>query len=202
VLSDQVADRNASFTFFQYLHDLRFAESRLLHRVSPCSGRVYYSGVSEAGELTQEPDLWRGHHGKRYTGGNWSTLQVDEGKLGGHADEVVRLSVEETLNALLEAEAGQICKAQRYERLGERVGTRADHYERKPETKAGEVKHKVPKLRRLPFETAIIERYKRREASVEEALVEMYLAGVSVRRVEDIAEPLWGTGSVRAPCRA
>jgi transposase-like protein len=51
----------------------------------------------------------------------------------------------------------------------------------------------VPKLRRLPFETAIIERYRRREASVEEALVEMYLAGVSVRRVEDITEALWGT---------
>jgi putative transposase len=45
---------------------------------------------------------------------------------------------------------------------------------------------RVPKLRRLPFETAIVERYKRRESSVEEALVEMYLAGVSVRRVEDI----------------
>ncbi len=52
---------------------------------------------------------------------------------------------------------------------------------------------KVPKLRTLPFETSIIERYKRRESSVEEALVEMYLAGVSVRRVEDITEALWGT---------
>lgn len=52
---------------------------------------------------------------------------------------------------------------------------------------------KVPKLRSLPFETAIIERYKRRESSVEEALIEMYLAGVSVRRVEDITEALWGT---------
>ena len=45
----------------------------------------------------------------------------------------------------------------------------------------------------MPFETAIIERYRRRESSVEEALVEMYLAGVSVRRVEDITEVLWGS---------
>src|SRR3977135_3160281 len=67
------------------------------------------------------------------------------------------------------------------------------HYERNLETKAGEVTLRVPKLRRLPFETAIVERYKRRESSVEEALVEMYLAGVSVRRVEDITEALWGT---------
>ena len=120
-------------------------------------------------------------------------LRVDEGKLRNHVDEVVRSSVEETLNALLDAEADQICGAQRYERSPERVDGRAGHYERKLETKAGPVALRVPKLRRLPFETAIIERYKRREASVEEALVEMYLAGVSVRRVEDITEALWGT---------
>ncbi len=59
-------------------------------------------------------------------------------------------------------------------------------------TSSGEVKLKIPKLRTLPFETAIIERYKRREESVEEALIEMYLAGVSVRRIEDITEALWG----------
>ena len=51
----------------------------------------------------------------------------------------------------------------------------------------------MPKLKGLTFETSIIERYKRRETSVEEALIEMYLAGVSVRRVEDISEALWGT---------
>ncbi len=55
---------------------------------------------------------------------------------------------------------------------------------------------KVPRLRHLPFETAIIERYKRRETSVEEVLVEVYPAGVSVRRVEDITEALWGTKKV------
>jgi len=66
-------------------------------------------------------------------------------------------------------------------------------FPRKLDTKAGQVKLKVPKLRTLPFETAIIERYRRRENSVEEALIEMYLAGISVRRVEDITEALWGT---------
>jgi transposase-like protein len=60
-------------------------------------------------------------------------------------------------------------------------------------TKAGKVALTVPKLRTLPFETAIIERYKRRESSVEEALIEMYLAGVSMRRVADITEALWGS---------
>jgi putative transposase len=121
------------------------------------------------------------------------TIRVDTAELRGHVDEVVRSSVEETLNGLLQAEADQICKAGRYERSPERVDTRAGHYERKLETKAGAVVLKMPKLRSLPFETAIIERYRRRESSVEEALVEMYLAGVSVRRVEDITEALWGT---------
>ena len=121
------------------------------------------------------------------------TIQVDEGQLQGDVDEVVRTSVEETLNATVEAEADQLCRAQRYERAPARADTRAGHYDRKLATKAGQVWLKVPKLRTLPFETAIIERYKRREAAVEEALVEMYLAGVSVRRVEDITEALWGT---------
>jgi len=79
------------------------------------------------------------------------------------------------------------------ERSEARRDTRAGHYERGLQTKAGEVRLRVPKLRQQTFETAIIERYRRRESSVEEALIEMYLAGVSVRRVEDITEALWGT---------
>ena len=45
-------------------------------------------------------------------------------------------------------------------------------------------------LKGISFETAIIERYRRRESSMEEALIEMYLAGVSVQPVEDITEAL------------
>ena len=60
-------------------------------------------------------------------------------------------------------------------------------------TQVGEVELKIPKLRKQTFESAIIERYRRREISVEEAIVQMYLAGVSVRRVEDVTEALWGT---------
>ena len=120
-------------------------------------------------------------------------ISIDEGKVRAHLDGVVREALEETLNKLLDAEADVLCGAGRYERSAERVDTRAGSYERGLHTKAGEVKLKVPKLRNLPFETAIIERYKRRESSVEEALIERYLAGVSVRRVEDITEALWGT---------
>lgn len=122
-----------------------------------------------------------------------NVIKIDEKRVEDHVREIVRGSVEETLNALLDEEADRICRAQRYEHSPERVDTRAGHYERSLETTSGKVKLKVPKLRKLPFESAIIERYRRREVSVEEALVEMYLAGVSVRRVEDITEALWGT---------
>lgn len=121
-----------------------------------------------------------------------SVIAVDEQELRSHVSEVVRQSVEETLNGLLEAEADALCQARRYERNAQRASTRAGHYERSFQTKAGTVQLNMPKLRHVPFETAIIERYRRRESSVEEALVEMYLAGVSVRRVEDITEALWG----------
>jgi len=117
---------------------------------------------------------------------NFDNLKKD---LGGF----VRGTVEEALNGLLNAEAEELCNARRYERNDDRTAHRSGHYERNLETTAGKVSLKVPKLRGASFETQIIERYKRRESSVEESLVEMYLAGVSVRRVEDITEALWGT---------
>jgi putative transposase len=120
-------------------------------------------------------------------------IEVNEQFVKDQLGELVRGSVEETLNGLLDKEADRLCGAERYEHSEARTDTRAGHYERKLQTQAGEVTLKVPKLRTIPFETAIIERYRRRECSVEEALIEMYLAGVSVRRVEDITEALWGT---------
>jgi transposase-like protein len=120
-------------------------------------------------------------------------IKIDEAQLTKHLDQVVRDTVEQTLNALLDAEADHLCGAKRYQRSPDRLDTRAGSYPRKLQTRVGEVELEVPRLRKLPFETQIIERYRRRESSVEEALIEMYLAGVSVRRVEDITEALWGT---------
>jgi putative transposase len=120
-------------------------------------------------------------------------IEVDQGQLRQHVDGLVRDAVQDTLNALLDAEADALCGAKRYERSADRTDYRAGSYARKLHTKAGEVELRVPKLRRAAFESQVIERYRRRETSVEEALVEMYLAGVSVRRVEDITEALWGT---------
>ena len=121
-----------------------------------------------------------------------NVIKINEAQIQDHLGEMVRLTVEETLNAMLDAEADELCNAKRYERSARRTNGRAGHYPRSFHTKAGEIELQIPKLRYAKFETAIIERYKRREASVEEALMEMYLAGVSVRRVEDITEALWG----------
>ena len=120
-------------------------------------------------------------------------IQLNEAIIKDELKELVRTSVEETLNSLLDKEAEELVNAEKYERSAERQGYRAGHYDRNFTTTSGDVKLKMPKLKGVAFETAIIERYKRRESSVEEALIEMYLAGVSVRRVEDITEALWGT---------
>src|SRR6188472_4237469 len=100
-------------------------------------------------------------------------IQIDEARIRDHLGEMVRGTVEASLNAMLDAEADQLCGAGRYERS--RQDTRAGSFERTLQTSAGEVSLKIPKLRRQTFETAIIERYRRRESSVEEALIELYL---------------------------
>jgi transposase-like protein len=120
-------------------------------------------------------------------------IQLNEELIKVELKDLVRNSVEETLNGLLDKEAEELTQAAKYERTEARNGYRSGHYDRNLTTTSGDVKLKVPKLKGIPFETAIIERYRRRESSVEEALIEMYLAGVSVRRVEDITEALWGT---------
>lgn len=120
-------------------------------------------------------------------------IQLNEEAVKSELKDLVRKSVEETLNELLDKEADELTKAAKYERSESRQGYRSGHYSRKLTTTSGEVRLNVPKLKGIPFETAIIERYRRRESSVEESLIEMYLAGVSLRRVEDISEALWGS---------
>ena len=117
-------------------------------------------------------------------------VRLDEAVLKTELRELVRRTVEDTLNGLLDAEAAQLTGAARYERTETRQGYRSGSYDRGLTTSAGQVTLSVPRLKGLRFQTAIIERYRRRESSVEEAMVEMYLAGVSTRRVEDVTELL------------
>ena len=101
-------------------------------------------------------------------------VQLNEEVIKSQIKELVRGSVEETLNELLEAEAQKLTQAVRYERNEQRQGYRSGHYNRNLTTTSGDVTLNVPKLKGISFETAIIERYRHRESSVEEALIEWF----------------------------
>ena len=95
---------------------------------------------------------------------------------------------------MLDEEADQLVGAGPHERTDERAAYRAGRYERGFTTTSGRVTLKMPKLKGMRFATAVVERYKRRETSVEKAIIEIHLAGVSTRRIEDVGEILWGAG--------
>ena len=119
---------------------------------------------------------------------------VDEESLKSDLRELVRKTVQETLNALLDEEADETVGAGRYERTAAREAYRSGRYKRKLVTTSGEVVLDVPKLRGATFQTAVIERDRRRETSVEEAIIEMYLASVSTGPTPP---SLWATGRSR-----
>ena len=97
-------------------------------------------------------------------------VQLNEEIIKGQLKELVRGSVEETLNDLLEKEAESLTQVARYERSEARPGYRSGHYDRNLTTTSGDVTLHMLRLKGVSFETAIIERYRRRESSVEEAL--------------------------------
>ena len=119
-------------------------------------------------------------------------IQIDQHMFETRLDRLVSEKMTQILNAMLDAEADEITGAARYERKEGRKAFRAGHYERTITAKAGRLELKVPKLKGAIFESAVIERYRRREQSVEESLIDMYLAGVSTRQVDDISQLLWG----------
>lgn len=99
---------------------------------------------------------------------------------------------ESKLDAMVREKVERIANAARYERPGGRKAYRAGHYERGLTAKAGRLELKVPKLKGALFASAVIERYRRRESGVGEALIDMYLAGVSTRQVDDTGQLPWG----------
>jgi len=172
---------------------VRYADDIIVRFQYETDARRFWDAMRDRLEeysLSLNPDKTRLMSDEKPMG---QAIQIDEARIRDHLGEMVRGTVAETWNAVLDAEADELCGAGRYEWTQARQDTRAGSYERTLQTSAGDVNLKIPKLRRQTFETAIIECYRRRESSVEEALIEMYLAGISVRRVEDITEALWGT---------
>lgn len=130
--------------------------------------------------------------GKRREAMSKEIIQFDDAMFETRLDALVKTRVEQIVNAMLETEADEIANAGRYEHKTGRKAFRAGHYERGLTAKVGKLELKVPKLKGAVFESAVIERYRRREQSVEESLIDMYLTGVSTRRVDDISQLLWG----------
>ena len=127
---------------------------------------------------------WEKIHWRR-----WERCVLMKGSL--KSDAVVRSSIEESLKGY---GMRKLCKSaeRTYEHSAERDHSRSGDYKRKLESKAGEVTLKILRLKRLPFDLAIIDAIRGGRPSVEEALVKMYLTGVSARRVEDITEAILG----------
>ena len=92
-------------------------------------------------------------------------VQLNEEVIKGQIKELVRGSVEETPIRISIAEAEKLTQAARYERNEQRQGYRSGHYNRNLTTTSGDVTLKVPKLKGISFETAIIERYPKAPAA-------------------------------------
>ena len=147
--------------------------------------------MARAGYDFQSPDM-KNAIGKEARAMSKEIIQFDQAMFETKLDAMVRDKVEQIVNAMLDEEADLIANAARYERSDGRKAYRAGHYARRFTVKAGRLALRIPKLKGAVFESAVIERYRRREQSVEESLIDMYLAGVSTRRVDDISQLLWG----------
>src|SRR5215831_10726073 len=82
--------------------------------------------------------------------------------------------------------------AQKRERTAERLGYRAGYYTRTLVTRVGKLALRVPQDRQGRFRTEVFERYQRSEKALVSALTEMYVQGVSTRKVKEITEQLCG----------
>lgn len=106
--------------------------------------------------------------------------------------DVMKVLVKEALQEVLDAEMTEFLGADRSERSAERTGYRAGYYSRGLVTRIGKLELRVPRDRNGEFSTALFERYQRSEKALVAALAEMYVQGVSTRKVTAITEELCG----------
>lgn len=113
--------------------------------------------------------------------------------LGDSKESGVNALLEAILNQVLQAQAGEQVKAERYERKEERTDYRNGTYPRQMKTRIGKLSLNVPRLRNGHFSTDLFDRYQRSEQALVLSLMEMVINGVSTRRVSQITEELCGT---------
>ncbi|MFP5412880.1 MAG: transposase [Lautropia sp. SCN 69-89] len=124
-------------------------------------------------------------HKSKPTAGSLESLFVSDRDL---FKELLR----ESLQEVLEAEMTELIGAAPGERSAERIGYRAGHYGRSLVTRIGKLELRVPRDRDGRFSTELFERYQRSEKALVSALAEMYVQGVSTRKVKAITEELCG----------
>ena len=107
-------------------------------------------------------------------------------------EEFLKTTVREALEQVLEAEMEETLGASKSERTAERLGYRSGYYTRGLVTRIGKIELRVPQDRQGRFRTEVLERYQRSEKALLSALAEMYVQGVSARKVKKITEELCG----------
>jgi putative transposase len=114
-----------------------------------------------------------------------------KGHIEGDAD-FLRTAVKSALEAALEAEMTEALGAEKSERTEGRLGYRSGYYQRSLITRVGTLELRVPQDRGGRFSTELFERYQRSEKALVGALAEMYVQGVSTRKVKVVTEALCG----------
>ena len=113
-------------------------------------------------------------------------------ELIGGQEDFLRPLVREVIQQVLEAEMEEVVGAGKGERTADRVGYRAGYYGRTLVTRVGKLELRVPQDRQGRFRTEVFERYQRSEKALVAALAEMYVQGVSTRKVKAVTEELCG----------
>lgn len=106
--------------------------------------------------------------------------------------DLLKVLVEETVQQVLEAEMDDALQAGKGERTAGRLGYRSGYYNRTLITRVGKIELRVPQDRQGRFRTEVFERYQRSEKALVMAMMEMYIQGVSTRKVKAITEELCG----------
>jgi transposase-like protein len=121
------------------------------------------------------------------------TIDVAELKqIAADQPDLLRPLIQAVLQEVLETEMDEALQAGKHERSAERLGYRSGYYRRSLVTRVGQLELRVPQDRQGHFSTAVFERYQRSEKALVAALAEMYVQGVSTRKVKAITEELCG----------
>jgi putative transposase len=121
-----------------------------------------------------------------------STLKEEVRQILAEDQDLLKRMVGEALQQTLEVEMDEALGAEKSERTPNRLGYRSGYYSRTLITRVGKIELRVPQDRQGRFRTAVFERYQRSEKALLAAMMQMYLQGVSTRKVKAITEELCG----------